>query len=313
MPYDDGDARVLAQRGHRPAGLGGGEPPVEPQHQREEAEAQEVVAVAAGEQLRTGRGLAALATGEGGDAEQRLLGERAVGEGHQREVEAGEAQRHRPEQHGLDAAEDRGHPDRQPEAELEVGHDVRRGEGADADEGLVAEGDLAAVAEQDVERQATDGVDRRQRGDVDVGTPTSNGDRKLTGKARTTQARNAQTTPRANQPPVDGRNSLCAPPTTSSGRRHRRADDLVGNRGHDRGPVRRDARDLGGAHAGSPRKRERSEWFCGVFMPWPPVRRRCPGGGSGGRRAGSRTGASPGPRGSRSSSRGCRAARPRRR
>src|SRR5207245_2907668 len=62
-----------------------------------------------------------------------------------------------PENHGLEAADDRARHESYVEALVRLADDVRGGERADADERLVAERDLARVPDQHVEAEGADG------------------------------------------------------------------------------------------------------------------------------------------------------------
>ena len=137
-------------------------PPVDVQHDGEEAEAEVVVAPLGVEPVRLRRALPGSATGELLDLEDVLLGDEAVRQRDQGEVEATDAQRHAAEHERL-AAADRGRgEDADPERLPLHGDEVGRGERTDADERGVAEGDLPDVPEQHVQRE---GDDRVARGD----------------------------------------------------------------------------------------------------------------------------------------------------
>ena len=204
-PNVGGDPRVLAQREQRPAALRAHHAPVEPQDDGEEREAEVVVAPVGVEALGLRRRLALAAAGELLDLEDVLLGHEAVGQRDQREVEAGDPQRHAAEDERLEPADRDGDGDADPERLALLGHHVGGGERADADERLVAERDLPDVAEQHVERQADDPVDHRLASTAAPRTPRARaGTRAPPRRARSRRS------PRATHPSTDGRNGCGA-------------------------------------------------------------------------------------------------------
>ena len=153
-----GDPRVLPQGEQRPPALAAHHPPVDVEHDGEEPQAQVVVAPLGVEPVGLRGTLSRAAAGELLDLEDVLLGDEAVGQRDQREVEATDAQRHAAEDERLGSPDGCRGEHADPERLSLHGDQVGRREGADADERGVAERDLTDVAEEHVQREGDDPV-----------------------------------------------------------------------------------------------------------------------------------------------------------